>query len=129
MESNSQNMYLTRLEILGTPMDPYTTQHPTFTTIHQENPEPRTFFPATGTPWYPARSQPQYQSPLQSPTVPIRTTPSPPRLPPPGFEHYNKHRKSGSFNNGDFTSFSTEPKPTRSQGASSEGGKTYPIYK
>ena len=91
-------MYLTRLEVLGNPMDPFTTQHPSFTSLPRDSPEHP--FPPVINPmqWFPS----PISSPLSSPTpksrespATVRKTPSPLGF-PPGFEPYDHHRESGN---------------------------------
>ncbi|CAB3994274.1 bicaudal C 1, partial, partial [Paramuricea clavata] len=113
-ENNAQNMYLTRLEILGNPMDPQIMQHPP--------PLAPPFLHSTS--WFAANqtsidfspySSP-YTSPLASPTPhsissirsdsPVfhtRRTPPPTNLKcPPGFDLWGRHHRSESFNNGEY---------------------------
>jgi hypothetical protein len=106
-ESNAQNMYFTRLEIMGYPMDPQIMQHPPPLTLH---------LPHNTTPWFAAIQSP-YNSPLASPTPhSVRsdspssiTRHTPPPHPqgggPPGFNTrlpWRQHHRSESFNNGDY---------------------------
>ncbi|XP_028399631.1 protein bicaudal C homolog 1-like [Dendronephthya gigantea] len=104
-EENAQNMYLTRLEILGNPMNPHIMQHPPPISLP---------FAHHGTPWYANIQTSPYVSPLASPTphsirsnspVPFTRRLSPPNgqsRPPPGFDIWRHHHRSESFNNGDY---------------------------
>ena len=122
-------MYLTRLEILGNPMNPHIMQHP-----------PPISLPFThhGTHWYASIPTSPYASPLASPSthsirsnspVPFTRRPSPSNgqsRPPPGFDIWRHHNRSESFNNGDYhmRSNPADTEPTKVvRGAASEGGK------
>ena len=117
-ENNAQNMYLTRLEILGNPMDPQIMQHPP--PLAPPFLQAISWFAAKETspysPYFSPYNSPYtspYASPLASPTPdsirsnsPVshtRRTPPPTNVKcPPGFDLWGRHHRSESFNNGEY---------------------------
>lgn len=120
-------MYLTRLEIMGNPIDPHITQHPLpFTSHYAYRPLFISAIPSS-----------PYTSPLASPTPhsirsdsPVsftRRTPPPTKQsrPPPGFQTWTHHPRSGSCNDVNFQRRSNSEETDLSKvarGAVSEGG-------
>lgn len=130
-ECNVKNMYLTRLEILGNPMDPQIMQQPSPLTIRPP--------PYQGTPWLASVQTSPSLSPLASPNPhsvrsdsPVsstcRTPPGSKCSTPPGFGpilHLQQNYRSSSFTNseGHRRTYSAETDLSKvNRGALSERG-------
>ena len=127
-ENNAKNMYLTRLEILGNPMDPQI----------MHDPSPLTIQAYHGASWFTSASP--SPSPLASPNPYSVRSDSPVsstcRTPPPGSKcstppgfapmlHLQHHYRSSSFTNSDThrRTYSAETDLSNvNRGAVSEGG-------